>query len=301
MHTFEYVCSHYAGFDYRKQIKCTDCSGKVYKFKIFKRSCSRLGLVHSYAKGFTALLYSYFVKNNLVDRYIVPSNFLKKKMLNHPKINFIEVLYNPLKNSINKVETEIIKRKTKKEFCFVYFGRLSEEKNIECIIKAFNASLDKYPFFKLMIIGKGVLESKLKKMVVNLGLEKKVFFKGFLERSELTEELNKCHVSVLSSKCYETASMVVLESVQQNLLPIVCDHGGMKEMVNAIGFGLKFDDNNFVQLSNKMGEAFVNYDKLLNSLSSKKKEIILEYTDLAYYRRLKKIYNNCIESNRMLK
>lgn len=289
VHTFEYLCSHSAGYDYLKQKKCTDCATNLYKFKIFARRCSRLGFIHSYAKGLTSFLYSNFVKNNLIDQIITPSNFLRKKMLLHPEIKSIEVLYNPVKSN-NQIKLNN-NTKLHNKFRFVFFGRLSEEKNIECIIEAFSIAVKENPFFELVIIGSGPQENKLRKLTDKLALTEKVIFKGFLEKKALTRELLNCNVSILSSKCYETASMVVLESIQYNLLPIVCDHGGMKEMVESVGVGLKFMDGDIYELSKKMKESYINNKKTKSELFEIRDKVLFDYGDLSYFINLNKIYN----------
>src|SRR5690606_30764186 len=90
---------------------------------------------------------------------------------------------------------------------FVSFGRLSMEKNIECLLKAaqiISKLKDKNLHF--YIIGSGEEEESLKKLTCKLKIEKVISFIPFLAPNQLVVFLKSCHFSVMSSKCYETRS-----------------------------------------------------------------------------------------------
>ncbi|WP_370407934.1 glycosyltransferase [Tenacibaculum dicentrarchi] len=291
VHTFEYLCSNHAGFDYKKNIKCLDCSKNTFKFKIFTRICSPKGFVHSYGKGVSSLMTSFFHSFKVVDYWTAPSIFLRKKMLNQKYIdeNKIFVLNNPVLNL--KKEDELQIKKSTEYFKFVYFGRFSEEKNIKCIIKAFHKISLLNDKLRLVLIGKGDSETELRDLVKELKIEKSVEFIGFLPKDNLDKELKKCHVSVLSSKCYETASMVVVESIQLNLVPIVCNHGGMKEMVGCCNVGLKFTDNDDNELSSKMLQVYDNYESYLEEVKQSNKNNLQQFSEMTYLENLMNLYS----------
>ncbi|AUC85232.1 hypothetical protein CW731_07940 [Polaribacter sp. ALD11] len=292
VHTFEYVCSHQAGYDYNKGIKCTDCASELYKYKIFKRKCSRGGKLHFIGKGITSLFFSYFTSRNVVDHWTTPSIFLRDKMLLQPGMNpeGITVLRNPVL-SLKKNKSKKVFFNTVQEFKFVYFGRFSEEKNIECIIKSFKIASENIANFKLILIGQGLLEKKLKELVDSESLQDRVEFINFLPKKELEGVLSTCHVSVLASKCYETASMVIIESIQNDLIPIACNHGGMKEMLDICKLGFFFKDNDYKELSNKMIDSFLNYHVHIKKIEKNKDNILEEFTKYNYRNKLVEIYS----------
>ncbi|MHC9089715.1 glycosyltransferase family 4 protein [Tenacibaculum sp. IMCC1] len=291
VHTFEYLCSHHAAFDYKKNVKCLDCSKKNFKVKIFMRICGPKGFFHSYGKGISSLIASLFLRLKVVDFWTTPSNFLRTKMLNQRHIDEsrVFVLRNPiLDSSIGKKNKKVNKDKA---FRFVYFGRFSEEKNIDCIIKAFNEVVKENIKCKLMLIGKGNYKQKIKKMVVDLDLIDNIEFIEFLPKKDLEKELRKCDVSLLSSKCYETASMVVVESIQLGLVPIVSNHGGMKEMVECCNAGIKFSDGDYIDLSSKMIESYNNYEHYLDEVEKSKRENLRQFNESRYFKRLIDLYS----------
>jgi glycosyltransferase involved in cell wall biosynthesis len=78
----------------------------------------------------------------------------------------------------------------KKENQIIYFGRLSKEKRVDILIKAFNSiDID----CKLIIIGDGEELANLKDLASK---NKKVIFKGFLKDYELFEEIKKSKLMV---------------------------------------------------------------------------------------------------------
>lgn len=292
VHTFEYVCSHHAGYDYRKERKCTDCSKNTYKYKIFYRGCSRLGYIHSFGKGIAHLIAMYYLKRGVVDQWITPSEFLKTKMHD---VKFLENKIQVVRNPLVVSKGDFIKDKVNENletFRFIYFGRFSEEKNIECIVNAFSLLLKNEldNAFELVLIGSGEKENGLKELVSTLGIESRVKFFGFMNKENLYKAIQKCNVSIMSSKCYENAPLVLLESILNDLVPIAVDHGGMKEMIEKVDFGFTFRDDDEKDLSEKMYAVYKSYNQLIHEIPKKKHNLLNEFGSLRYFNELKRLY-----------
>jgi glycosyltransferase involved in cell wall biosynthesis len=279
-HTFEYACSHFAGYDYRKKKVCLDCAASTYKFRIFYRGCSRAGFMHSWGKGIGSLISNYYINKHLFDSIITPSNFLQKIIEQRDKkLCNISVLRNPLSNELidrsNNQLAQFGKSCITKEANIVYFGRFSAEKNIECLIKAFYIFQGQIEGARLLLIGNGDEKEGLMRLVEQLGLFDKVSFKPFLPQKDLYQVLSKGHIAVLPSKCLETASLLVPEAAMNNLIPVVANHGGMKEMVEWIGAGRTFESNNEQDLAAVLYEIVNSYEeyswKLLDATDKCKK------------------------------
>ena len=118
------------------------------------------------------------------------SLFLKKKINND-----ITTIYNPI--TLRK----IIKNK-KKINILLSVGRLEKQKNFEGLIDAFNIVLQKFPYFKLIIIGSGSEKKKLIKKLNILKIRKKVVFKNFVKPDQF----------FLTSKIFILNSFPFLES-----------------------------------------------------------------------------------------
>lgn len=297
VHTFEYLCSHHAAFDYKKKQRCLDCANSKFKFKIFYRHCSRGGVVHSIGKGLTSLLANYYLSGGLIDRYITPSDFLKDEMCkSRIQKEKVSVIKNPLPdNFLSKAlnSNESVKHTVNE---VVYFGRLSNEKNIDILIRAIAKLINDSFKVKLKIIGDGVEKQRLASLVKEMGISNQVEFIPFLKQEDLQKILSKAKVSVLPSKCFETASMLVFESVASGVIPIVADHGGMKEMAEYMNVGYRFQDDNEEDLASKIKLAFENYLVEINSLVLAKNK--LEDLSLKNYASaISELYKTLLKSN----
>lgn len=97
-----------------------------------------------------------------------------------------------------------------KYFTIISVGRLEEQKNYELLINAFYKVQKKIDKSKLLILGKGCLENKLKKQVERLGLNNHVDFVGFQDNPYAW--IKKSNLFVLSSN-FEGFPNVILEAM----------------------------------------------------------------------------------------
>ncbi len=289
VHTFEYICSHFAGYDYRQNRRCTDCAGSRYKFKIFYRGCSRAGYLHSWGKGIASLIGNYYIKRGVIDRWLSPSHFLRELMVRRLPADKVTLVRNPLhaQNTAGEQNTKT----AGKPFLFVYFGRFSEEKNIECLVQAFARIYGSGRQVKLLLIGKGEEKEKLVALCETLSISEGVEFIEFLPVQELNKRLQQAHVSILPSKCFENAPMVVNESVFADLVPIVANHGGMKEMIEVAGFGLCFESDDAANLALQMEQVMDNFDHYMLDLPRAKETINGIFNVQVYLSALYENYN----------
>lgn len=120
-------------------------------------------------------------------------------------------------------------------FQFVTVGRLSPEKNHERLIRAFGDVHRDWPDSRLVIIGSGPLEARLRGLVTDLGLEDSVVLTGMLRNPWAL--MAQCDVFVLSSD-YEGQPMVILEARVLSL-PVVSTafgsvHGAIEDGVDGL-------------------------------------------------------------------
>ncbi len=78
-----------------------------------------------------------------------------------------------------------------------FMGHLREKQGVEFLISVLPAIINRIPQVKLLIIGTGPLEEKLKEQVRDLRLTDKVKFTGYIEdHGELQNKLSKCAIAV---------------------------------------------------------------------------------------------------------
>ncbi len=71
----------------------------------------------------------------------------------------------------------------------VFLGHLQEDQGLDLLISAMPDVIKKEPKTHLLIIGGGPLEDKLKKKVIQMGLEKHIKFSGFVENFSDVEKM----------------------------------------------------------------------------------------------------------------
>lgn len=135
------------------------------------------------------------------------------------------------------------------EKIIVCTARLSSEKGITFLLHAVRILKNEYPLFKLIIIGNGPLEKKLKEIASSFGLSSNVIFVGF--QKDVFSFLQIAHIFVLSSR-KEGLPFSILEAMSFALPCVVTDVGGNREAVvdNENGYIVKFGDK--YQLVNRL-------------------------------------------------
>ncbi|MDT3994265.1 glycosyltransferase, partial [Mammaliicoccus fleurettii] len=118
---------------------------------------------------------------NIIDRYVVLTDYQKKDIQKDFDIEDEKIKVIP--HFVEKMKSHEINEKNN-QFCYV--GRISKEKQIDHIIKAFSIYISKGNDSKLLIYGKdedGELNS-LKILVKELNLNEYVEFKGYTSNPE---------------------------------------------------------------------------------------------------------------------
>ena len=126
----------------------------------------------------------------------------------------------------NFINTDLFKNLgiAKKDKTVLFIGRLTEEKNLFNLIKAFKGLNN----FSLDIIGKGPLENNLKKKSKDLGV--KVNFLGVYPNNKLPEIINQYQIYILPSY-YEGNPKTLLEAMSCEVACIGTDVLGINNII----------------------------------------------------------------------
>ncbi len=134
----------------------------------------------------------------------------------------------------------------RKEFNFLFVGRICEEKGVSYLLKAFDKLANEISNIKLFIAGDGELPD------IKLKNKSKIVLLGHINRKELNILYKKADVGLIPS-LNEECSYVALE-MANNKIPIICSNlGGLKEMfehqVNALKIKFYYDRKRIVRLN----------------------------------------------------
>jgi len=172
---------------------------------------------------------------NRAYQIICVSKAVAKDLIDNFKIkeDKVRVVYNPLSiKEISALAAEPLEPEYKNIFnspVIINIGRIGRQKGQWYLIRAFKEAENEIKDVKLVILGVGKLESELKQLVKNLGLESKVYFLGW-QRNPF-KFLAKSKIFVLSS-LWEGLPCVILEAMACKLPIISVDcKSGPREII----------------------------------------------------------------------
>lgn len=141
-----------------------------------------------------------------------------------------------------------------KEKVVLHFGRLSYEKNVDLLIRAFHILSKNHHDISLLIIGDGPAKKSLIKLTKKLGLEKEVTFTGFIDHQHLLSSglLSLGDVFATASNM-EVNPMAVLEAMTYGLPIVGVKQAGLIELVSSNGYLVRpGDTSGFAQRIEKI-------------------------------------------------
>jgi glycosyltransferase involved in cell wall biosynthesis len=112
----------------------------------------------------------------------------------------------------------------------VTWSRLRRYKSIDVAIRAFALIVEKLPAAKMLIMGRGPDEDRLRRLVRRLGLTEKITFRGYLPWQELVRTLHRCHV-FLNPSPKEGWGLTVIEANQCGVPVVASDRPGLRDSV----------------------------------------------------------------------
>ena len=200
---------------------------------------------------------------SLADKVIVNSMDFKNQMIKNFNIK-VNCIYNPLNVSeiIQKSKKDMKKyfsNSNKDYLKMINVGRLVDQKDQITILKAAKI-LKKNIKFKILILGKGFEETKLKKYVKKNKLSQQVQIKPFLNNPY--GAMRQSDIFILSSK-YEGLPNVLLEAatLKKFIISTRCPTGPREILVNGKG-GIFFKIGDHIDLAKKILFYFKNKKKL---------------------------------------
>jgi glycosyltransferase involved in cell wall biosynthesis len=228
-------------FMYDKKI-CEDCLTCGYRSCIKKR-CVKGSLFASVIRVLSMKVHNAMHIYKHVDAFITPSEFLKQKLVAN---GFDE-------NKIHCIPTFTASKTEVGEPTVgaygLYFGRITEEKGVETVIKAYEA----LPDHELKIMGDDTTEEavRLKKYVADHNM-KNVEFLGFKNGTELEEIIKRARFTMIPSIWYDNLPNTALESFQYSKPVIASDIGSLPELVIDGVNGFLFEAGDEKQLTKKI-------------------------------------------------
>ena len=270
LHDYKLICPSYSFLQDGKV--CEACIAD--KKSVVRHLCIKGSLTGSFIGYLEALKWSRKKMEKFTTVFISPSQFLKNKME--------EAGYagKGIKQLYNFADTDKFIPQIIKEPCYVYLGRLSNEKGVETLLKA--ASF--HPDFQLKIIGDGPLRPYLE----NRYRAENIEFMGYRQWEEIKTLLGKARFMVIPSEWYENNPLSILESLAVGTPVLGAAIGGIPELINAEN-GRLFKARDINDLSIKLNEMMSISDWNYQQISDEAK---MRFSAENYYKELLNIYSS---------
>lgn len=282
VHDLKVMCPNYKMLN-NKGI-CEECKGSKY-YRCFLNSCVKNSKLNSIVNTLEAYLHKFLKSYELVDMYICPSEFFRKKLIE------FGIAVNKTVHIPNFIDIKEFEPCYEAEDYFVYMGRLSEEKGISTLIEAMN----EVKASKLYVLGSGHLEVELMKQVKDSKLDN-VEFLGFKTGEELENIIRKSKFVVIPSICYENCPMSVIEAMAYGKSVIGSNIGGIPELIQDEITGLIFKSGDKNDLASKINY-LLNNPRICNEMGiSGRKRAEDCYDKEIHYEKINEVYNSLLKN-----
>ena len=224
---------------------------------------------------------------NKVDAYIALTRFAKGKFLAgglpegrmHIKPNFV---MDPLKTTTQFPPD--------KRSGVLFVGRISHEKGVETLVKAWSALDDKS---QLKIVGDGPLQ-------LQITAGDGVVLLGHQSPQEVSRLMSKTQFLVVPSECYEAGLPIVILEAFSHGIPVLASRlGAMQELVKEGMTGMLFEAGNAKDLSEKIAWLLARPGDCLRMGQEARKVYLARYTPDKNYSQLMQIYS-AVQSHKHL-
>ncbi len=223
--------------------------------------------------------------NNIVDRYIASSQFLKSKLVEY---GLPEKIISVKPNFIPEIE-----RSYEDEGYAVFPARISKEKGIETLLKAWRMIKKDH---RLKVLGDGPLAPRLK---AEYSTDSNISFLGKLDRDGVMKELAGCRTVILPAIWYENCPMTVIEAYANGKPVIGANIGALGEMIDHGATGFHTECGNENDLAEKI-ETLMGDKKLARRMGDKAREKYeTVYNPESAYKSQMKIYEETISGRKI--
>lgn len=279
LHNFRLLCP--GALFLRNSNVCLKCKNSIFPIYGVVHKCFQDSYIKSLVlSSFLALNSVNKTWDKLIDKIIVLTPFIKQ-LFSESSLDYLEykLIVKP-----NSTDDFLLKNSLKSENKFLFVGRLSDEKGVSVLIKAFN----QMPGLKLDVIGTGELEDELKKEA-----EDNIIFHGLRDKAFIKEKLNSSRALIFPSIWYEGLPNTIIEAFSAGTPVIISNIENLNQIVLPNYNGIIFTPNNVDDLVRKVLEFKNQNTRHLEKnarVSFEKK-----YNHTQNFENLKNIYSQLVE------
>lgn len=222
LHDYQIICPNYTLLKGDQSI-CQDGCTTLNYLPCVQNSCVKGSRAASLLSAMDMVYNrSVFDYTRLVKQFVSPSRFLADKVVAH---GLPAERMRHIPNFLVNLEQYPVSSGAGEYF--LYIGRLSYEKGLMTLLKAFVA----VPEAKLVIVGDGPLRAELTGFCDRQGLQN-VHFAGHVDRDGVSRLIQDARSVILPSEWYENQPMSIIEAFAHARPVIASRIGGIPEMIS---------------------------------------------------------------------
>ena len=232
-HDYVTVCPGYLMLDGEGRV-CDACleDGK-YRHCIENR-CVKGSRAKSALAALEASFNSSHHSNERIDRVIAPSRFMRSKLIEGgwPE-GKVEALQNFADDAILARASGVADDVTDRESPYLlFFGRLSAEKGVDVLLRAFDAAAPSLPRdMRLIVVGDGPDAAEFRELAVSLDSAPRIEFAGYQTGDALQIYVERASLAIASSRWRENMPYSIVEAFAAGTPVIGTRIGGIPELV----------------------------------------------------------------------
>lgn len=256
-HDYVTVCPGYLMLDGDGRV-CDACLEDGRYRHCIERRCVKGSRAKSALAAMEASFNRAHKSSQRIDKVIAPSRFMRSKLIEggwpEDKVVFLQ----------NFADDAILDRAanagadaTDRENPYLlFFGRLSAEKGVDTLLRAFDAALSSLPQdMRLVVVGDGPDGADFKSLASSLGCASRIEFTGYQTGGALQAYVERASLAIASSRCRENMPYSIVEAfaagtpvigtniggipelVDEGKTGFICEPGGVQSMADAISRG----------------------------------------------------------------
>lgn len=233
-HDYVTVCPGYLMLDGDGRV-CDACLEDGRYRHCIERRCLKGSRAKSALAAMEASFNRAHKSNRRIDRVIAPSRFMRSKLIEggwpEGKVVFLQ----------NFADDAILDRAanagadaTDRENPYLlFFGRLSVEKGVDTLLRAFDAALPNLPQdMRLVVVGDGPDAADFKALASSLGCAPRIEFAGYQTGGALQSYVERASLAIASSRWRENMPYSIVEAFTAGTPVIGTNIGGIPELVD---------------------------------------------------------------------
>lgn len=289
LHNYRLYCP--AAIPMREGRVCTDCLDRRSALPAMQHGCYRGSRLATLPLALNVVLHRFLgTWTNQVDAFIALSEFQRKRMVDAglPRSRVY------VKPNFYPGKPRVVPWSERPNYV-VFVGRLSEEKGLRTLLRAWAAWGTDSP--ELRIVGDGPLRAELKAMAAELPVR----FLGQLPAADAQAHISSASLVVLPSEWFEGFPMVVREAFAFGTPAAVSNLGPLPSIVKHGESGVVFEAGNPDSLLKTVRAAWKSSSLLELLAQGARQAFDVLYNEDANYQMLIQIYEQAIAHNKRQK